>query len=265
MCVITLVMPLHQPGSANAAASVCLYMEQERSLRCRLIVRPCPTAGLGSPIPSIWGPVGNRVPHRAPRLWFDKCATVPETQLLSADVRAHPPTTLTDCPATSTRGGGARRFPSRRPETDRPLRFPGRTSPVAPSPGRFATFWGAPPPVMSINRSMGSRHRPVTVSGPASDHPPPLRASTGNPTPFTPVKGTHSGEIESRSRPGNCNSGIQYNKNSAKQQIITNLFRLIKLFCFNSSACKQIRKINQPNFSCYNKSTTISTVQYMTA
>jgi len=30
--LITLVMPLHRPGSANAAASVCLYRKQKRSL-----------------------------------------------------------------------------------------------------------------------------------------------------------------------------------------------------------------------------------------
>ena len=38
-----------QPGSAHAAASVCLYREQERPLRCRPIIRLHPTAGLGLP------------------------------------------------------------------------------------------------------------------------------------------------------------------------------------------------------------------------
>ena len=45
---ITLVPPLHQPGSANVAASVCLYREQERPLRS---VRPRPTVDLGFPVP----------------------------------------------------------------------------------------------------------------------------------------------------------------------------------------------------------------------
>ena len=42
---------LHQPSSANVAASVCLYRKHERSLRCRPIVRPRPMVGLWSPIP----------------------------------------------------------------------------------------------------------------------------------------------------------------------------------------------------------------------
>ena len=41
-----------RPGSAHAAASVCLYREQERPLRCRPIVWPHPTAGLGLPYPA---------------------------------------------------------------------------------------------------------------------------------------------------------------------------------------------------------------------
>jgi len=62
--LITLVMPLHWPGSANAADSVCLYREQKRApIRCRAIVRPRPTAGLGSPVLGIWGPAGNHPLH----------------------------------------------------------------------------------------------------------------------------------------------------------------------------------------------------------
>ena len=52
--LITLVMPLHWPESANMATSVCLYREQERSLRCRPIIRPRVTMGLGSPILGVW-------------------------------------------------------------------------------------------------------------------------------------------------------------------------------------------------------------------
>jgi len=43
-----------RPGSANAAASVCLYREQERPLRCRPIVWPHPAVGLGPPEPGVW-------------------------------------------------------------------------------------------------------------------------------------------------------------------------------------------------------------------
>ena len=49
--LITLVMPLHWPSSANVATSVCLYREQERALRFRPIVWLHQMAGLGSPIP----------------------------------------------------------------------------------------------------------------------------------------------------------------------------------------------------------------------
>jgi len=60
--LIALVMQLHQPGSANAANSVCLCREQERALRFWPIVRPCPTVSLGSPVPSVWRPVSDRIP-----------------------------------------------------------------------------------------------------------------------------------------------------------------------------------------------------------
>jgi len=75
--LIILVTPLHRPGSANAAASVCLYKEKERPLRCRPIIRPHPTAGLW--FSCTQGPVGNRVPRRVPSLRFDRCAMAPQT------------------------------------------------------------------------------------------------------------------------------------------------------------------------------------------
>jgi len=171
------------------------------------------------------------------------CPSAHDTDRLSSNIRT---------------GGGGTAIPL--PSPDRPLRFPGRTSPVAPSPGRFGCATAC-----YVDQSMGSRHRPVTVSGAGQRSPPsPSRLHWQSNSVHTSKRYAlrrNRVSIETR----NCNSGIQYNKNSAKQQIITNRFRLIKLFCFNSSACKQIRKINQPNFSCYNKSTTISTVQYMTA
>ena len=64
--LITIVTPLSRPGSTKTAASVCLYSvyrKQERSLFTAAleqtsnvptaIIRPHPTAGLSSPIPSI--------------------------------------------------------------------------------------------------------------------------------------------------------------------------------------------------------------------
>ena len=62
---------------------------------------------------------------------------------------------------------------------------------------------------MSIDRPqavMGSGHRPGTASA-AGRRSPPLHAPLGILTPIMLVKGTYSGEIESRSRPGNCLSG----------------------------------------------------------
>ena len=99
--LITIVTPLSRPGSAKTAASVCLYSvyrKQERSLFTAAleqtsnvltaIVRPRPTAGLWSPIPSIRSAITSL--RRAARLLFDRCATAPETRPLLAVSRAHP-------------------------------------------------------------------------------------------------------------------------------------------------------------------------------
>ena len=91
-------MPLHRTGSVNAANSVCLYRKQERSLKCRPIVRPCPTVGLW--ISHTRGPVGDHAPQSRsqPSLCFDMCAMAPETQPLPAVSRAHPPAMSTASP-----------------------------------------------------------------------------------------------------------------------------------------------------------------------
>ena len=99
--LITIVTPLSLPGSAKTAASVCLYSvyrKQERSLFSAAleqtsnvptaIVRPHPTAGLWSPIPSIRSASASL--GRTARLRFDRCATAPETRPLPAVSRAHP-------------------------------------------------------------------------------------------------------------------------------------------------------------------------------
>jgi len=86
-----------------------------------------------------------------------------------------------------------------------PLHFPGRALCVAPFPWPFCDISGVPLPAMSIDR-WGPHIGQEQHRGPAGDRPSPLRASAGDPTPNTSVKGMYSGEIESGSRPGNCDS-----------------------------------------------------------
>ena len=87
------------------------------------------------------------------------------------------------------------------PRTDRSLCFPSRAFPVAPSPGRFATFWARHCPLCRsfdwVPSSAGNN-----VGDWLAITPPRLRVPAGNPTPITPVKGrpTYSGEIESLDR-----------------------------------------------------------------
>jgi len=114
--LITIVTPLSRPGSARTAASVCLYSvyrKQERSLFTAAleqtsnvltaIIRPRPTAGLWSPIPSIRSAIASL--RRAARLLFDRCATAPETRPLLAVSRAHP-SRVQRCPTGRGRRGG---------------------------------------------------------------------------------------------------------------------------------------------------------------
>jgi len=101
--LITIVTPLRRPGTANTAASVCLYKgnkkdhcslphlsrhESAECPQCRPIVRLRPTVGLWSPIPGIRSAIASLC--RAAHLLFDRCATAPETRPLSAVSRAHP-------------------------------------------------------------------------------------------------------------------------------------------------------------------------------
>jgi len=163
--LITIVTPLSRSGSAKTAASVCLYSvglyrKQERSLFTAAleqtsnvptaIIRPRPTAGLWSPIPSNRSAIASL--RRAARLLFDRCTTAPETRPLPAVSRAHPPpATSTDCPAVSdggeaviprpvVRGPMAAALPRSRSHVSSPGRF-GRTTagnvdrPQAPADG----------------------------------------------------------------------------------------------------------------------------------
>jgi len=167
--LMTIVMPLHRPGSANVAASVCLYRERERALRFWLIVRPYPTAGLGYPIlPGqqsrplvachicimtgvLW--------RRRPSCCTPFCVPVLPRRRLVVQRRL-------------TWGRGHGDAPARRPGADRPFRIPGHAPSVGPSPGRFATFWVRHCPLCrSINGVLASAGNSVG-SRPAI---PPLR------------------------------------------------------------------------------------------
>jgi len=86
-----------QPGSAHAAASVCLYREQERPLRCRPIIRLHPTAGLGLPYRASGSGWRQSHPLVTHHVCVDTCA-------LPTVLHTHLPTTSTNCPAVSDRG-----------------------------------------------------------------------------------------------------------------------------------------------------------------
>ena len=132
--LITLVAPLHWPVSANAATSVCLHSKQERSLRCRPIIRPCLMVGLGSPVSAGRSAIASA--RRDPSLCFDTCTKVAETRPLPAVSRAHLCQLFVQrCPMGV--GGDS---PAHCPGADRPLCFPGRAPPVASCPGHFVTF-----------------------------------------------------------------------------------------------------------------------------
>ena len=116
-----------------------------------------------------------------PEVWSE----APETRPLPAISRAHPPASLTDCPAPSN-GGGAISL-ARLPGADQLLHFLSHASLCSPSPGRFATFRACYCPLCR------------SIDGvPAGDAP--LCVPAGDPAPITPVKGTYSGKVESLNR-----------------------------------------------------------------
>ena len=118
--LITIVTPLHWPGSGNAAASVCLYTKQERPLRCRPIIRLHPTAGLWSPVPRGWSAIGSPIT-------FPACVSTYAPRHRRPD----------RCPPFCVPIR-----PRRQPIVQRRLTGANGhcTSPVAPSSGCFATF-----------------------------------------------------------------------------------------------------------------------------
>ena len=165
--LITLVTPLHQPDSANAAASVCLYRKQERPLRCRPIDRPRPTVGLW--ISCTLGPVGDRFPP-PPVAFPAHVLTAVETRPLAAVLHAHPSATSTDCPAASD--GGGRQFTSLPSGGWLAIVLPWSCSPCSPLPWPFCDVLGAPPPAMSIDQ-WGPRISHEQYRGPAGYRPSP--------------------------------------------------------------------------------------------
>jgi len=56
------------------------------------------------------GPVGSRIPHCVPSLFFDARTMAPENRPLPAILHAHLSATSTDYPAVSDGGGGSGEF-----------------------------------------------------------------------------------------------------------------------------------------------------------
>ena len=128
-------------------------------------------------------------PGRVPSLFFDVCVTAPETRPLPVVLRAHP--TPQHRPIVQWRlTGGTAIPPSRHPRGWSAIVLSRYAPPVAPSPGRFATFRAR----CCVDRLMGSRHQELH-RGPAGDRPPLCCAHAGDPTPIMPVKGRYSGKI----------------------------------------------------------------------
>ena len=143
--LITIVRPLHRPGSAYAAASVCLQTSNVPTAR--------DVGGRG--VYRTRRPVGDRVPVAFPACVSTRVPVL-ETRPLPAVMCTHSPVTSTGCPAASDRGG--RRFPSH------------YSSPVAPSTSPFCDVSGAPPFTVSIDRwdtGVSWKQR----RGPAGDRP----------------------------------------------------------------------------------------------
>jgi len=94
-------MPRHRPGSANVAASVCSIGNKKDHYYVGRLFGGVWRRAWGLPYPASGGQLAIASPRRAPRLRVDTSATAPETRSLPAVLRAHTPTTSTDCPAAS--------------------------------------------------------------------------------------------------------------------------------------------------------------------
>jgi len=171
-----------RPAVQKTAASVCLYSvyrKQERSLFTAAleqtlnvptaIIRPRPTAGLWSPIPSIRSAITFLC--RAARLLFDRCATAPESRPLLAVSRAHP--------SRIQRRPTAVVLPQSRPPYPTPSRFGRATADYVDRP----------------QTALGSRHWPGTAPAPAGDRPSPSHRPRPPAIPLR-SRSTYSGEID---------------------------------------------------------------------
>jgi len=160
-------------------------MKQERSLFTAAlkqtsnvptaIIRPRPTVGLWSPIPSIRSAIASL--HHAARLLLDRCATAPETRLLLAVSRAHP--------SRVQRRPMGREAVIPRPVVRGPMAvvLPRSRSPV-PS---HRPFWACH--CRLCWSSAGGVGVPSSAgNGAGSRRWHPLRAPAGDPTPITQVK-----------------------------------------------------------------------------
>ena len=95
------------------------------------------------------------------------------------------------------RTGGPSDSSASHPAADRPLHFPSRAPPVAPSPGCFATFWAHQRPLCRSVDGVPALARNSVRDQPSGTS---LRIHTGDPTPITPVKSMYSDEINSLNR-----------------------------------------------------------------
>jgi len=165
--LITLVMPLHWPGSANAATSVCLYREQEHwdfgqssgCIRWRAWGLPYPASGGWS---AIAPPFALHVFVLTGTPWRQRPIHCPP---FSAPILLRHRLIVQQRP--TWRQGNS---PACRPGTDQPLRFLGRAPSVAPPPAVLRRFGCAT--ARYVDRSMGSQYGPGTASRAGRRLPP---------------------------------------------------------------------------------------------
>jgi len=187
------------PSYATASARQCkcgrfisASVGNERLLRCQLIVRPHPTAGLWSPVPGGWSAIAPLPPAafpacvstRVPRHWRPICC-------LPFCMPIHPRRR----PIVQQRPMGRAAIPRLTVQW-----LIGHCTSLVMLPQPFCDVSGVPPPAMPIDRwgpgISREQHRGSAVNRSPS---PPLRAPAGDPT-LIAVKGTCLGEIESLDR-----------------------------------------------------------------
>ena len=141
----------------------------------------------------------SRPPHHVPSLRFDTCTMAPETRPWNLPILPWRRLIVQRCPMGAGGNSPTHRMGSMA------IALPRSCSLCSPLPLAILRHFGRAA-ARYVDRSMGSPHRPGIASGTCRRSPPPLCASASDPTPNTSVKGMYSGEIESGSRPGNCDS-----------------------------------------------------------